>query len=112
MMPPPAAACTFVSPVEYLGSVVALAVRFWSASFFLAALILCLDIYERRLSLVLPLAGWVLLLWGAIVHRHVIEQTASYRPDCTIPLLDVAQYVLALMSALFGYRVFRAARSS
>jgi hypothetical protein len=81
-------------------------------SFFLGALILCLDIYERRLSLVLPLAGWVLLLWGVIVYRHVIVETASYRPDCTIPLLDVAQYVLALMSALFGYRVFRAARSS
>jgi hypothetical protein len=112
MMPPPAAACTFVSPVEYLGSAVALAVRFWLASFFLGALILCLDIYERRLSLVLPIAGWVLLLWGVNVYRHAIAQTASYRPDCTIPLLEVAQYVLALMSALFGYRVFRAARPS
>jgi hypothetical protein len=91
---------------------VALAARFWLVSFFLWSFILCFDIYERRLSLVLPLGGWVLFLWGVIVLRQVRAGTTGYRTDCTHPLLEYAQYVLALMSVLFGYRAYRAARSS
>ena len=108
----PAAACVLINPIETLGSVVAMAARFWLASFFLWSFILVFDIYERRLSLVLPLGGWVLFLWGVIVHRQVRAGTTGFRIDCTFPLLDYAQYVLGLMSVLLAYRAYRAAHSN
>jgi hypothetical protein len=111
VVPAPAIACVLANPAEFLGSAVTLAVRFWLASFFLGALILCLDIYERRLSIALPLAGWVLLLWGAIVCWQAIAGTTGYSSDCTVPLVELSQYVLGLTSALFGFRAFQAARS-
>ena len=109
--PEPAAACVLIIPAETLGSIVARAARFWLASFFLWSFILVFDIYERRLSLVLPLGGWVLFLWGVIVHRQVRVGTTGFRIDCTFALLDYAQYVLGLTSVLFAYRAYRAARS-
>jgi hypothetical protein len=110
--PDPATACIILDRAETLASVVALAARFWLVSLFLWSFILCFDIYERRLSLVLPLGGWVLFLWGVIVLRQVRAGTTGYRTDCTLPLLEYAQYVLGLISVLFGYRAYRAARSN
>jgi hypothetical protein len=112
MAPEPAAACVLDNPAEYLGSAVALSVRFWFASFVLGALILCFDLYERTLSLLLPVAGWLVFLWGAVVYRSVIARSTGYLADCSVPLLDSSQYVLGLLSALFGYRVYRAIRSN
>ena len=101
-----AAACSLESPAEYLREVVAISARFWSASFVLGALILCLDIYEHRLSVALSVASWVVFSWGTVVYPSAIAETTGYDIDCSVPLLDISQYVLGLMSALFGYRVF------
>ena len=101
-----AAACSLESPAEYIREAVAMSARFWFASFVLGALILCLDIYEHRLSVALPVAGWVVFSWGTLVYPSAIAGTTGYDIDCSVPLLDISQYVLGLMSALFGYRVF------
>ena len=55
----PAVACSLVNPAEYMFSAVTLAARFWLASLLLGGLILCLDLYEKRLSLALPMAGLI-----------------------------------------------------
>lgn len=106
--PGSAAACLLVSPAEYLGAAVALSVRFWFTSFVLGALILCLDIYEHRLSFTLPVAGWIVFSWGTVIYPSAIAGTTGYDVDCSVPLLNISQYVLGLISALFGYRVLRA----
>ena len=100
----PVAACSLESPAEYLREAVAMSARFWFASFVLGALILC----EHRLSVALPVAGWVVFSWGTVVYPSAIAETTGYDIDCSVPLLEISQYVLGLMSALFGYRVFRA----
>ena len=102
---------------ETIRSEVAMAAHFWLASFFLWSFILLFDIYERRLSLVLPVGGWVLFLWGVIVHRWWVRwvgpaATGYVCIDCKFLLLDYAQYVLGLMSVLFAYRAYRAVRSN
>ena len=109
----PAGACSLVNPVEYMLAAAALAERFWLASLYLCCLILCIDLYERRLSVVLPIAGWIVFGLAFFVFRHPAWQVwgVGYRPDCTVPLVEVSQYALGLMSALLGYRVFWAARS-
>jgi hypothetical protein len=109
--PRSAEACLLASPAEYLEAAVATSVLFWFASFGLGVLILCLDAYERRVSLVLPLVGWVVFLWGVIVYRNAIAGTTGYDVDCSVPLLTNSQYVLGVVSALFAYRVFCSARS-
>ena len=96
---------------ETIRSNVAMAAHFWLASFFLWSFILFFDIYERRLSLVLPVGGWVLFLWGVIVHRWLVG-AVYVCIDCKFLLLDYAQYVLGLMSVLFAYRAYRAVRSN
>ena len=111
----PAVACSLVNPAEYMFSAVTLAARFWLASLLLGGLILCLDLYEKRLSLALPMAGCLVLAWGLIVYRHPAWEGAfigGYAPDCTVPLVEMSQYVLGLMSALLGWRIFQAARSN
>jgi hypothetical protein len=97
-----ALACSLENPAEFLDNAAALAHRFWFTSLALGGLTLCLDVCERRLSLTLSLAGWLLLGWGVVVYRYAIP---GYLPDCSVPLLDVSRYVLGLTSLLFGWRV-------
>src|SRR5262245_2018459 len=89
-----AMACLLEHRAEYLAAAANMAARFWLASFALVALILCLDIYERRLSLALPIAGWVVFLWGVVIYRNVMSGTPFYHTDCSVPLLYTSQYVL------------------
>ena len=110
--PGSAAACLLESRGEYLVAAVDMSVRFWFASFVLGALILCLDICEHRLSFTLPVAGWLVFSWGTVIYPSAIAGTTGYNADCSVPLQNISQYVLGLMSALFGYRVFRAIRSN
>jgi hypothetical protein len=105
-------ACSLVSPAQYLEAAVASAARHWVASVFLAGLILCLDVHQRKVSLALPIAALLLLAWGFVVYRAPHWQgEGDYAPDCTVPLLQYLQYVLGLTSVLLAYRVFRAIRS-
>ena len=94
---------------EYLENATALAQRFRFASIVLGGLILCLDLWERRVSLALPVAGWLLFSWGLLIHR---TPTPRYRPDCTVPLVEYSQYVLGITSVLLGCRILTARRTS
>jgi hypothetical protein len=109
--PRAAEACLLANPAEYLGAAVAMSVWFWFASFGLGVLIFFLDAYERRVSLVLPVVGWVVFLWGVIVYRNAMVGTTGYDVDCSVPLLTYSHYVLGVISAMFAYRVFCSARS-
>lgn len=108
----PLAACTLANPVEYMLAAVVLAERFWFASLFLCGLMLFLDMYDKRLSLVLPITGLVVLALALLVYQHTAWHGSGigYAPDCTVPLVEVSQYALGLVSALFAYRVFQAAQ--
>jgi hypothetical protein len=64
------------------------------------------DIVDR--ARYLPVAGWAVFSWGTVVYPSAIAETTGYDIDCSVPLLNISQYVLGLMSVLFGYRVFRA----
>jgi hypothetical protein len=111
----PAGACSLLNPAEYMFSAVTLAARFGLASLLLGGLILCLDLYEKRLSLALPMAGWLVLPWGLFVYQHPAWDGAflgGYAPDCTVLLVEMSQYVLGLVSALLGWRIFEAAWSN
>lgn len=111
----PAVACSLVDPDAYMFSAATLAARLWLASLLLGGLILCLDLYEKRLSLALLIAVVVISAWGLIVYQQPAWQGQggrNYNPDCTVPLVEVSQYVLGLMSALLAYRIFQTARSN
>ena len=110
----PAMACLPANPSEFMFSSVTLAARFWLASLLLGGLILCLDLYEKRLSFALPLAGWVVFASGLVIYQHPAWRGGrfGYSSDCTVPIIEVSQYVLALVSALFAYRIFQSLRSN
>ena len=57
----PARACLPVNPAEYA---VELAACFWLVALLLGGLILCLDLYEQRLSFPLPVAGRLVFCLG------------------------------------------------
>ena len=82
--------------------------RFWLATILQGGLIACLDIRARRASFALLTAGTLLLLYSLVLYRS--PHWGSYLPDCSVPLLDLAQYLLGLVSLLLAYRVFRAIR--
>ena len=102
-------ACSLENPAEYVENAAALAQLFWFASIVLGGLILCLDVWERRVSLALPVAGWLLFSWGLLVYR---TPTPNYLPDCTVPLVEYSQYVLGITSVLLGWRGLVALRTS
>jgi hypothetical protein len=104
-----AIACSLENPAEYVENAAALAQRFWFASIVLAGLIPCLDLWERRVSLALPVAGWLLFSWGLLIYR---TPTPGYLSDCTVPLAEYSQYVLGITSVLLGCRALMAWRTS
>jgi hypothetical protein len=87
-----AIACSLENPAEYVETAAALAQRFWFTSFVLGGLIVCLDLWERGVSLALPVGGW-LLFYGAC------SLSGSYpwiSPRLHGSLLEYSQYVLGI----------------
>jgi hypothetical protein len=104
-------ACSLsIPPVEYMEAAATSVGHFWLASVFLGALVLCLDIYERKASLALLVSGVVLLGWSLILYLG--PHWGTYLTDCSVPLLQLSPYVLGLVSVLLAYRVFRTIRSN
>jgi hypothetical protein len=106
-----AAACLFAVPIEQYWEASAASVRnVWLASLLVGGLILCLDVYQGRVSVPLLIAAGLHLLLGWLLYQT--SHWGYHAPSCEPALLLPVQLVLGLVSALLAYRVFRAIRSS
>jgi hypothetical protein len=76
-----AAACSFPGSMDAFLEARAITVRnFWLASLLVAGLILCLDVYQRRLSIPLLVTAAFQLLLGWLASR--VYHWGAYGPDC------------------------------
>ena len=105
----PATACSVDSMEKHMEAGAASVRNFWLASILVGGLILCLDLYERKVSVPLLVTTGLLLL-GWLLYRT--PHWGFYMPSCEPFLLAPVQLVLGLIAALLAYRVFRAIRSS
>lgn len=101
----PALACSLVSVEASTAQSITMAWSYAIAAMLIGAMVIGLEIHRRRWSLVPVLTA------AFLVFHPAWTVPAKYMPDCTFINVYASQVVLAVILALFGYRIVTLVRS-
>ncbi len=97
----PAFACSLVNEAASMSNAVAVSGTYWIVSILLGGVIISLEVYYKRWSVILALTVALLIFHP----RWTVP--ALYMPDCTFINVQASQAVLAVLVAMLGYRIIK-----
>lgn len=97
----PAFACSLVNEAVSISNAVALSGTYWIVSILLGGVIIGLEVYHKRWSLILAVTV------GLLIFHPRWTVSALYMPDCTFINVQASQAILAVLIAMLGFRVIK-----
>jgi len=94
-------ACSLVNEAASMSNAVAISGTYWIVSILVGGVIIGLEVYHKRWSLILALAVALLIFHP----RWTVA--ALYMPDCTFINVQASQAVLAVLVVMLGYRLIK-----